>query len=81
MAITSLGKTLVERENAENFLKKKNRDPDGDVTFFRTLVQGDSCVSMIGRGALRCKNAESRDVLREQLKEDLERNTSNMPEQ
>ena len=30
--------------------------------------QGDFCVSMIGRAALRCKNAESRDVLREQLK-------------
>ena len=31
--------------------------------------QGDFCVSMIGRAALRCKkNAESRDVLHEQLK-------------
>ena len=28
----------------------------------------DFCVSMIGKSALRCKNAESRDVLHEQLK-------------
>ena len=28
------------------------------------MFQGDFCVSMIGRAALRCKNAESRDVLK-----------------
>ena len=63
---------------AENILNIIN-DPDSDVTFFPETnpsvqpltFQGDFFVSMIGKGspgALRCKNAESRDVLREQLK-------------
>ena len=68
MANTSLGKNTclgVERIKKQNF-----HDPDTDLmeTNLSLTFQGDFCVSMVGRGALRCKNAEPRDVLEEQLK-------------
>ena len=58
----------VERLKKQNF-----HDPDSGLmeTNLSLTLQGDSCVSIIGRAALRSplqKNAESRDVLHEQLK-------------
>ena len=82
-------KTLVECETAENFKKLViqtvtslfSRKQTCLTTVHAAHVPGDFCVPMTRRRALRCKNAESRDVLREQLKRRPGGNTSNMHKQ
>ena len=48
--------------------EKKNKIFMIQTVNLSLTFQGDFCVTMLGRGALRCKNAESRDVLHEQLR-------------
>ena len=57
--------------SGKGWKKTKFHDPDSDLmeTNLSLTFQGDFCVSMIGRAALRCKKTRSQEtLLREQLK-------------
>ena len=66
-----------EKQHLLNVKCSKNQYPDSDVTFFpgnkpvsrrstSLTFESDFYVFMIGRGALRCQDAESEDLLRKQ---------------
>ena len=60
MANTSLGKNTCL--GVERLKKTFFHDPDGDLmeTNLSLTFQGDLCVSIVGRGALRCKKRDLR---------------------